>query len=155
MDVLGDPISAERAYNLGFVNDLVEPGKALEGALKLAKRIEGWLSEVCSFAVDDLELSFIVNAPLAVREARNVSLKTVSMSDEEVSFVHWLLIRQNCERLCRRSRNPRQQLCDLLRRQISRRDRALSLKNERQSGQESSKLPALCLRLIYAFISAF
>lgn len=65
-DIKGDPISAERAYTLGLVNDLVEPGKAMEGAIKLAKRIE-------------------VNAPLAVREARNVSIKMASMSDEEVS----------------------------------------------------------------------
>lgn len=60
----GDPLSAERMYSLGYVNELTEPGKALEAALKLAKRVE-------------------VNAPLAVREARNTSLKTVSMSDEE------------------------------------------------------------------------
>src|SRR5581483_3043852 len=35
----GDPIDAERAYNLGLVNELVEPGQALDKALALAERI--------------------------------------------------------------------------------------------------------------------
>src|SRR5436305_9599127 len=47
----GDPIDAERAYGFGMVNDLVEPGAAIEGALALAERI-------CA------------NAPIAVRESR-------------------------------------------------------------------------------------
>lgn len=49
----GDPITAERAYNLGFVNILTEPGRetVLNAALGLAERI-------------------CVNAPLAVREAK-------------------------------------------------------------------------------------
>lgn len=35
----GDPISAERAYQLGLVNRLAEPGEALAGALELAEAI--------------------------------------------------------------------------------------------------------------------
>ena len=35
----GDPITAERAAELGLVNRLAEPGQALEGALKLAAAI--------------------------------------------------------------------------------------------------------------------
>jgi enoyl-CoA hydratase len=35
----GDPITAERAYELGLVNQLAEPGAALEAALALAERI--------------------------------------------------------------------------------------------------------------------
>jgi enoyl-CoA hydratase len=35
----GDPISAERLHELGLVNRLVEPGRALEGALGLARRV--------------------------------------------------------------------------------------------------------------------
>jgi enoyl-CoA hydratase len=46
----GDPLSAERAERLGFVNMVTEPGSALAGARALAERI-------CA------------NAPLAVREA--------------------------------------------------------------------------------------
>ena len=35
----GDPIDAERAYQLGLVNVLAEPGTAIEAALELAERI--------------------------------------------------------------------------------------------------------------------
>eukprot|EP00039_Didymoeca_costata_P013550 m.208260 g.208260 ORF g.208260 m.208260 type:complete len:262 (-) comp15807_c3_seq13:1732-2517(-) len=60
----GDRLSSERAYQLGFVNYVTEDGKAFEGAMDLAKRIE-------------------VNAPLAVRQARNVAADTMLASDEE------------------------------------------------------------------------
>jgi len=53
----GDPIDAERAYALGLVNALVEPGQAVPAALQLAERI-------CA------------NAPVAVRESRRVVLAT-------------------------------------------------------------------------------
>jgi enoyl-CoA hydratase len=49
----GDPMSAERAERLGFVNALTEPGGALDAAVQLAER-------VCA------------NAPLAVREALGI-----------------------------------------------------------------------------------
>ncbi len=61
----GDPISAERAAQLGFVNDLVEPGQALAAALALANRIA-------------------VNAPIAVRESRRVVLAAQSAHDTEL-----------------------------------------------------------------------
>ncbi|MFM9226103.1 MAG: enoyl-CoA hydratase-related protein, partial [Actinomycetota bacterium] len=35
----GEPLSAQRAYELGLVNRLVEPGKALEVALELAEKV--------------------------------------------------------------------------------------------------------------------
>ena len=35
----GEPMLAERGYELGLVNRLTEPGGALEGALELADRI--------------------------------------------------------------------------------------------------------------------
>mmetsp|Transcript_12512 Transcript_12512/g.20240 ORF Transcript_12512/g.20240 Transcript_12512/m.20240 type:complete len:257 (+) Transcript_12512:418-1188(+) len=63
MLLTGDPIPAQRMHELGFVNALTEKGGALEGAISLAKRIE-------------------VNAPLAVREARRVSLETMQATDE-------------------------------------------------------------------------
>jgi len=53
MVLTGDPITAERAYQFGLVNELTEPGGALEGALALAARI----SE---------------NGPLAVRTAKHI-----------------------------------------------------------------------------------
>jgi enoyl-CoA hydratase len=39
MGITGDPISAQRAYDLGLVNELAEPGTALDAALALAARI--------------------------------------------------------------------------------------------------------------------
>jgi len=39
MALTADPITAERAYELGLVNRLVEPGEALNAALELAERI--------------------------------------------------------------------------------------------------------------------
>lgn len=53
MLLTGDPIPAERAYNLGFVNRLTEPGKSMEAAMELAKQIT-------------------VNAPLAVRASLRI-----------------------------------------------------------------------------------
>ena len=59
----GDPIPAERAFQLGLVNELVEPGQALKGALELAERI-------CA------------NAPLAVRESRRIVLAAQTSDDD-------------------------------------------------------------------------
>lgn len=63
MTLTGDPISAERAYALGMVNELVEPGEAVDAALTLAGRIA-------------------VNAPVAVRQSRQVVLATLDVDDE-------------------------------------------------------------------------
>jgi enoyl-CoA hydratase len=49
----GDPISAERAFDVGIVNVLCASGEALDAALKLAERISA-------------------NAPIAVRESMRV-----------------------------------------------------------------------------------
>jgi enoyl-CoA hydratase len=62
----GDPIDAERAYQLGFVNQIVEPGQAVDAAIALAERI-------------------CVNAPVAVRESRRVVLDGV-MADDETAW---------------------------------------------------------------------
>lgn len=59
----GDPISAERAAELGLVNDLCEPGAVVDRALSLADRIN-------------------VNAPLAVRESRQVIIDAEFADDE-------------------------------------------------------------------------
>jgi len=66
MIMTGDPIEAERAAHFGMINDLCEPGQALERAKVLAERI-------------------IVNAPLAVRRSRELSLLLVD-SDDETGF---------------------------------------------------------------------
>jgi enoyl-CoA hydratase len=59
----GDPITAERAHHFGLVNELVEPGQALDAAIKLAER-------VCA------------NAPVAVRESRRVVLEATNAPDD-------------------------------------------------------------------------
>src|SRR4051812_16348122 len=59
----GDPITAERAHELGMVNDLVEQGDALKGATALAERISA-------------------NAPLAVRESRAIVAAAQTTDDE-------------------------------------------------------------------------
>jgi len=61
----GEPISAERAYQLGMVNELVEPGRALEAALKLASKI-------------------VANAPVAVWESRAVMVNAFTSDDDEL-----------------------------------------------------------------------
>ncbi len=62
--VTGDPISAERAHHFGLVNELCEPGHALDAALALAARIA-------------------TNAPLAVRESLGVMAMARGVDDDE------------------------------------------------------------------------
>ena len=64
--ITGNNLTAERAERLGFVNAVVEPGKALSSALLLAEKI-------CE------------NAPLAVREALAV-FNTEVTGDESASW---------------------------------------------------------------------
>lgn len=59
----GDPISAEVAHRFGLVNQLTEPGAALDGARALGERVA-------------------VNAPVAVRESRRVLLASLGRDDE-------------------------------------------------------------------------
>ena len=66
MLITGNNLTAERAERLGFVNAVVEPGKALSSALLLAEKI-------CE------------NAPLAVREALAV-FNTEVTGDESASW---------------------------------------------------------------------
>ncbi len=61
----GEPIPAQRAYELGLVGRLVEPGQALDAALALANKI-------CE------------NAPLAVWESRKVVLASSYESEENL-----------------------------------------------------------------------
>jgi enoyl-CoA hydratase len=61
----GEALSAERAFALGLVSQLVAPGSAREAALALAERING-------------------NAPLAVRLSRRVVQAALGAGDEEL-----------------------------------------------------------------------
>src|SRR5579859_5783766 len=60
----GDPIPAERAYELGLVNRLTEPGQALETALELAEAIA-------------------VNAPLALAATKRILTESVDWPQAE------------------------------------------------------------------------
>jgi enoyl-CoA hydratase len=59
----GEPISAQRAYELGLVSRLTEPGQAFDEAMKLAKQITA-------------------AAPLAVYASRKVVLAAAYEDDE-------------------------------------------------------------------------
>ena len=60
----GDPIDVERAYSLGLVNVVAEPGGALDAALELAARIAA-------------------NAPLALAASKSIVRDAVDWSEEE------------------------------------------------------------------------
>jgi enoyl-CoA hydratase len=60
----GDPISAERGYELGVVNRLAEPGGALEAALELADAIAA-------------------NGPLALAASKRILVESVDWPDSE------------------------------------------------------------------------
>lgn len=61
----GDMIGAERLYQYGLINVLVEPGQALEEAKKLARRI-------------------MINAPLAVAASKQVIIEQRDWSIDEM-----------------------------------------------------------------------
>lgn len=71
MLLTGEPISGERAYELGFVSQLTEPGEALAASVELAQLI-------CR------------NAPVAVRLSRSLLLDAISASDDDA----WAMSRQ-------------------------------------------------------------
>lgn len=62
----GDPIDAESAHRFGLVNQLTEPGEALDGARALAARIAA-------------------NAPVAVRETRRV-MTAAALTDDTTGW---------------------------------------------------------------------
>lgn len=64
MALTGEPISAERAHELGMVNRLAEPGNALQTALELAAQISP-------------------NAPLALAASKRVLVESVDWPESE------------------------------------------------------------------------
>ncbi len=60
----GDPIEAERGYELGLVNRLAEPGQALETALALADKISP-------------------NAPLALTASKRILVESIDWPESE------------------------------------------------------------------------
>lgn len=64
MALTGDPILAERAHELGMVNRLAEPGRALDAALALASEIA-------------------VNAPLSLIGSKRILTESIDWPDSE------------------------------------------------------------------------
>ncbi len=64
MVLTGDPITAERALHFGLINEMCEPGAALDAARRLAQRVNA-------------------NGPLAVRESRRLVLESFTQTDSE------------------------------------------------------------------------
>jgi enoyl-CoA hydratase len=64
MALTGDPIAADRAYELGLVNRLTEPGEALTAALELAETIAG-------------------NGPLALAATKRILVESTDWPDSE------------------------------------------------------------------------
>lgn len=65
MALTGEPLSAERAYEVGLVNELCDAGAALDTALRLGELIAG-------------------NGPLAVRVSKQIVRSAVDWSEEEL-----------------------------------------------------------------------
>ena len=65
MIMTGDPMPAQRAYDLGMVNKVVEADQVMHEAEALAARINA-------------------NAPLAVQASRTVAAGALTQSDEEL-----------------------------------------------------------------------
>jgi len=63
LGITGDPIGAQRAWELGLVNELAEPGSALEAAMGLAERVTA-------------------NAPLAVQQTLRLMRELKDVDDE-------------------------------------------------------------------------
>jgi enoyl-CoA hydratase len=74
----GDPIQAERAYQLGMVNIMVPESEVMASAIALAKRV-------------------IAAAPVAVRESRGVAIKAFTDSDEDLWRASSAASRRNAE----------------------------------------------------------
>jgi enoyl-CoA hydratase len=77
MLLTGDPISAEEAYRIGLVNEIVAPGELMARAEAIAKKI-------------------IANAPLAVRFAMEAVNKGLEVSTEEGAFIEATLFGVVC-----------------------------------------------------------
>lgn len=71
----GDPMDANRAYALNFVNEVCPPGEQLERAMVLARKI-------------------VANAPLVVQALKKMALETLPRGPSEQSFSNEMLLRK-------------------------------------------------------------
>jgi enoyl-CoA hydratase len=90
MILTGAPISAERAYNAGFVNVLCEPGQAAAEAIALAHRIcaNAPLSvQACLAAINARLATEAIEGWAATETAKDAILGTVDASEGVRSFL--------------------------------------------------------------------
>ncbi|MFZ2858888.1 enoyl-CoA hydratase/isomerase family protein [Acidovorax sp.] len=65
--MLGDPLAADRAYDIGLVNRVTAKGKQLETAMEMADRIAGY-------------------APLVLQTIKRATLETLPKSPAEIAY---------------------------------------------------------------------
>ncbi|RCW68643.1 enoyl-CoA hydratase/isomerase family protein [Pseudorhodoferax soli] len=65
--ITGDSMTAQRAYEIGFVNQVCEPGQQVEAAMQLARKVAA-------------------NAPLVVQSIKSIALKTLPTSPMEAFY---------------------------------------------------------------------
>jgi enoyl-CoA hydratase len=71
----GEPMTAQRAYEIGFVNEVCEPGEQLERALKIAH-------------------SIAANAPLIVQALKALARETLPQGPVEKAYAHSTMIQK-------------------------------------------------------------
>ena len=86
----GDPITAERGYELGLVNRLTDPGGAVAGALELAR-------------------SVAANGPLALAASKRIMSEAPGWPEDEF----WQLYNGGAYRALKSGYDPQGRLPDL------------------------------------------
>jgi len=71
----GDALDVQRAYEIGFINEICEPGAQLERALAIAARIAG-------------------NAPLVVKGLKALARATMPKGPVETAMAHTLMLKE-------------------------------------------------------------
>ena len=71
----GDPMNAQRAYEVGLVNELCEPGEQTRRALEIARKIAA-------------------NAPLVTRALKSLAYSTLAKGPVEQHFAHNLMLQE-------------------------------------------------------------
>ena len=83
MLLTGDLISAEDAYRMGLVNRVVEPGKAGEEALKLARKIAATSAAAVKFGKEAFYRQLEVGVADAYDHATEVMVQNMMARDAE------------------------------------------------------------------------
>jgi enoyl-CoA hydratase/carnithine racemase len=85
----GEPIGPERAYQVGFVNLVTEPGQALPGAVGLAKRVSAsapMAVQACLAAVNSLARSWDDSGWMATQDATRAIVGSADLAEGMTAF---------------------------------------------------------------------